>query len=116
MAAHAYYVKKHCLQYMDKEDWQATWDLMFEVNQGSRYMKEKQDEKGSVANEAAAFVGELPEGPHIKKVMNCFNEYFQGEEKGATSNYSFLSEFCHPNSFAFTNHIDMGRLEHRTNR
>ena len=25
---------------------------------------------------------------------------------GATREYSFLSEFSHPNSFAFTNHID----------
>jgi hypothetical protein len=30
------------------------------------------------------------------------------ERKNAsTTNYSDLSEFCHPNSFAFTNHIDM---------
>jgi len=38
MAAHAYYVKKHCFQYMDKKDWQATWDLMLGINQGSRHM------------------------------------------------------------------------------
>jgi len=38
MAAHAYYVKKHCFQYMDKKDWLATWDLMLSINQGSRHM------------------------------------------------------------------------------
>jgi len=38
MAAHAYSVKKHCFQYMDKKDWQATWDLMLGINQGSRHM------------------------------------------------------------------------------
>lgn len=50
---------------------------------------------------------ELPEGPHIAKVMACFNEYFGPGSKEATENYSFLSEFCHPNSFAFTNHLEV---------
>jgi hypothetical protein len=31
MAAHSYYVKKHCFQYMDKKDWQATWDFMLGI-------------------------------------------------------------------------------------
>ena len=153
MAAHAYYVKKHCIQYMDKKDWQATWDLMLGVNQGSRYMKEKQEKAkaGGKANKkvengfdckdcnasfakasefcdhirvcpvsplsnaagasAPAAAPAIPEGPHIAKVMACFNEYFRSEEDKnptrATEDYSYLSEFCHPNSFAFTNHIDM---------
>lgn len=155
MAAHAYYVKKHCFQYMDKKDWQATWDLMLGINQGSRHMKEKQhkakaadkankkikngfdckdcDASFATASEftdhirvcpvnplrnaagaaAATAALEIPEGPHIAKVMACFNEYFRSEEDKnptqATENYSYLSEFCHPNSFAFTNHIDMDK-------
>ena len=43
--------------------------------------------------------------------MTCLNEYFRSDEDKnptrATADYSYLSEFCHPNSFAFTNHIDM---------
>jgi hypothetical protein len=108
MAAHCYYVKKHCLQHMDKKDWQATWDLMLGINQGSRHLREKQKKAaaGAAPNEAAVAEG-LPEGPHIAKVMACFNEYFELGSTRATENYSFLSEFCHPNSFAFTNHLEV---------
>jgi hypothetical protein len=104
-----YYVKKHCFQHMDKKDWQAAWDFMLGVNQGSRHMKEKHKKAAAVgsASAAAAFVEELPEGPHIAKVMACFNEYFGSGSTEATENYSFLSEFCHPNSFAFTNHLEV---------
>lgn len=114
MAAHAYYVKKHCFQHMDKKDWQAAWDFMLGINQGSRHMKEKEEkakEKAATATVAAgagaSVVEELPEGPHISKVMACFNEFHSPGKKDATENYSFLSEFCHPNSFAFTNHLDV---------
>ena len=109
MAAHSYYVKKHCLQHMDKKDWQTTWDFMLGINQGSRHMKGKQNKAAAVgaAGAAAAGVEELPEGPHIAKVMACFNEYFGPGSTRATENYSFLSEFCHPNSFAFTNHLEV---------
>ncbi len=117
MSAHSYYVKKHCFQYMDKKDWQATWGFMLGINEGSRYMKERQDQPGTVANAGAAIIEELPEGPHIGRVMACFNEYFRSDEdkepKRATEEYSFLSEFCHPNSFAFTNHIDMDKAATR---
>ncbi len=103
MAAHAYYVKKHAFQHLDKKDYQAVWDFMLGINQGSRYMREKQ--------KAGAFphkTHEIEEGPHIAKIIACFNEYFlERGKKEATENYSFLSEFCHPNSFAFTNHIEV---------
>jgi hypothetical protein len=101
MAAHAYYVKKHVTDHLKKQDYKAGWDFMLRINQGSRYMKEK--------NEAAAGTPplELVEGPHIASVIACFDEYFREHgEKEARKNYSFLSEFCHPNSFAFTNHLD----------
>jgi hypothetical protein len=41
MAAHAYYVKKHAFQHLDKKDYQAAWDFMIGVNQGSCYMRER---------------------------------------------------------------------------
>jgi hypothetical protein len=100
MAAHAYYVKKHALQHLAKKDYQPTWDFMLGINQGSRYMKEKHGDRGLPPIE-------LVEGPHIAKVIACFDEYFRERgENVARENYSFLSEFCHPNSFAFTNHLD----------
>ena len=107
MTAHSYYVKKHCFQHMDRKDWQTTWDFMLGINQGSRHMKEKQKKAAGAgtASAAAVVVEELPEGPHIAKVMACFNEYFGSGSTEATENYSFLSEFCHPNCFAFTNHL-----------
>ena len=51
---------------------------------------------------------DYPEGPHIAKVMACFNEYFPSghKEKQATETYSSLSEFSHPNCFAFINHFE----------
>jgi hypothetical protein len=51
---------------------------------------------------------DYPEGPHIAKVMACFNEYFENghKEKVATKTYSGLSEFSHPNCYAFINHFE----------
>jgi len=116
MAAHSYYVKKHCFQHMDKKDWQAMWDFMLGINHSSRHMKEKQS-KAAAAGAAVAdgVVEEIPEGPHIAKVMACFNEYFGSGSTEATKNYSFLSEFCHPNSFAFTNHFEVEEPRAGTN-
>ncbi len=100
MGAHAYYVKKHAFQHLDKKDFEATWKFLVDINAGSRYIREKQEALG--ANPP------FGESPHIAKVIACFNEYFEEarKEKPATDDYSFLSEFCHPNSFAFTTHID----------
>jgi hypothetical protein len=101
MAAHAYYVKKHTFQHLDKKDCKATWEFLFGINQGSRHMRERQKASGDSGPE-------IVEGPHIAKVIACFDEYFyeQRKDKPATQNYSFISEFCHPNSFAFTNHLE----------
>src|SRR5579862_4779553 len=61
MAAHSYYVKKHCFQHMDKKDWQAMWDFMLGINHSSRHMKEKQS-KAAAAGAAVAdgVVEEIP--------------------------------------------------------
>jgi hypothetical protein len=100
MAAHAYYVQKHATDHLAKMNYEAAWEFMLGINQGSRYMKEKNDRQDMPAIE-------LVEGPHIAKVIACFDEYFKEQGRNpARENYSFLSEFCHPNSFAFTNHLD----------
>jgi hypothetical protein len=101
LAAHAYYVRKHVLQHLKGNDLKSAWQFLFEINLGSRDMREKQ--KAAQISEP-----DYPEGPHIAKVMACFNEYFPNghEVKQATETYSSLSEFSHPNSFAFINHFE----------
>lgn len=98
MAAHSYYTKKWATDHLQKKNYSAAWKFMLGINQGSRYMKEKYEKLPPI---------ELVEGLHIGKVINSFNEYFKEHgDNEAREKYSFLSEFCHPNSFAFTNHID----------
>jgi hypothetical protein len=99
-AAHLYYVKKHVGDHISKKNYEAAWDFMRKVNVDSRYMVEKYGEKmdGKI---------ELEESAHIAKAVATFNEYFNGGKgKQATETYSFLSEFSHPNSFAFSNTIE----------
>jgi hypothetical protein len=100
IAAHAYYVKKNVLQYLKAKNLELAWQFLFEINLGSRDMREKQKAHGDEPD--------YPEGPHIAKVMACFNEYFPNghKEKQATETYSSLSEFSHPNCFAFINHFE----------
>ena len=100
LAAHTYYVKKHVLQHFKNNDLNSAWQLLFDVNLGSREMREQQKAEG--------IEPDYPEGPHIAKVMACFNEYFPDgqKEKEATRAYSSLSEFSHPNCFAFINHFE----------
>lgn len=82
LAAHSYYVKKHVLQHVKKNDLQATWQFLFDVNLGSRDVRQKQKAQGGDQD--------YPEGPHIAKVMASFNEYFPNgqKEKQATEVYS----------------------------
>lgn len=100
LGAHAYYVQKHFVKYFNGKNLEFAWQFLFEINLGSRDMREQQ--------KAAGDVPDYPEGPHIAKVMACFNEYFpDGQEtRQATLTYSSLSEFSHPNSFAFINHFE----------
>jgi hypothetical protein len=85
MVAHAYYVKKHALQYLAKKNSQATWDFMLGINQGSRYRKEKKETQGLPAIE-------LAEGPHVAKVMACFDEYFREQGENVASAGHWASE------------------------
>jgi hypothetical protein len=100
LSAHAYYVKKHVLQYLKVDNLDLTWQFLFDINLGSRDMREKQKAQG--------ITPDYPEGPHIARAMACFNEYFPNgqKEKQASETYSSLSEFSHPNCFAFINHFD----------
>lgn len=91
--AHAYYVKKHLKQHLDRKDLPAAWKFLLPVGTGSRYMSEFH----STPEESDLF----PVGPHIGKVINCFKE---ATPEGTEEDYSYLSEFCHPNMMTFAQH------------
>jgi len=91
LCAHVYYVKKHVKQHLDKKDLSAAWTFLLPVATGSRYINEVSPEEGEL----------FPVPPHIQKVINCFKEVMPKE---AEVDYSYLSEFCHPNMMAFQQH------------
>lgn len=90
--AHAYYVKKHVKQYLDAKDLVAAWDFLLPIGTGSRYINEYH---------APAESELFPAPPHISKAINCFREIMP---KGTEDDYSYLSEFCHPNTMTFQQH------------
>src|SRR5258708_9889263 len=91
--AHAYYVKKHVKQYLDANDLAAAWKFLLPIGTGSRYVSEFH----STPEENELF----PVGPHISKAVNCFKETTPKETE---EDYSYLSEFCHPNMMTFSQH------------
>jgi hypothetical protein len=91
--AHAYYVKKHVKQYLDQKDLAAAWKFLLPIGTGSRYINEFH----GTPEESELF----PAGPHISKAINCFKE---ATPKETEDNYSYLSEFCHPNMMTFSQH------------
>jgi hypothetical protein len=91
LCAHVYYVKKHVKQHLDAKDFSAAWDFLLPVGTGSRYINELHPESNEL----------FPAPPHIQKAINCFKEVMP---KGAEDDYSYLSEFCHPNAMAFQQH------------
>src|SRR5258708_8717730 len=100
LAAHAYYVREKLAKRIEKKDWDAAWELLLKVNFGSRYRhKRATDVEGEPA---------YPNGIHIYDALEVFNEYFPdgAKLKTAEEEHDYLSEFCHPNSDAFTNHFD----------
>lgn len=100
IAAHAYYVKGKLMKKVDGSDWDAAWELLLKANYGSRYrFKKAEDVKGAPV---------YPNSIHINDALKAFNEYFPdgGKARSAETEYDYLSEFCHPNSDAFTNHLD----------
>jgi hypothetical protein len=56
-----------------------------------------------------------PNSIQINDALKVFNGYFpeRAKDKTAKEHHDFLSEFCHPNGDAFTNHLDRaGNLNH----
>lgn len=90
--AHAYYVKKHLKQHIDKKDLAAGWNFLLPIVTGSRYMNEH-----PFPEESELF----PAPPHIAKAVNCFKEVMPED---TDDNYSYLSEFCHPNTLTLQQH------------
>lgn len=91
--AHAYYVRKHLKQHLDQRDLVAAWKFLLPIGTGSRYISDFH----STPDENELF----PVAPHISKVINCFKET---TSKEAEEDYSYLSEFCHPNMMTFSQH------------
>ena len=91
--AHAYYAQKHVKQYLDANDLAAAWKFLLPIGTGSRYINEFH----STPEESELF----PAGPHIGKAINCFKE---ATPKETEDDYSYLSEFCHPNMMTFSQH------------
>jgi hypothetical protein len=98
MAAHSHYTHKHVLQYLEKNEIKGAWAFLTEINMGSRYMREEYGDRPAEWPEFAA-------PREIAKVMKCFNEW-AGNGK-ATTEYSFISEFAHPNMAAFSHYYRM---------
>jgi hypothetical protein len=91
LSAHVYYVKKHLKQNLDADDLSRAWDFLTPIGIGSRYINEIQPEE----NEP------FPAPPPVHKAINCFKEAMP---EGTEDDYSYLSEFCHPNAMAFQQH------------
>jgi hypothetical protein len=91
--AHAYYVQKHAKQYLDANDLAAAWKFLLPIGTGNRYINEFHS-----TPEASEL---FPTGPHISKAINCFKE---ATPKETEDDYSYLSEFCHPNMMTFSQH------------
>jgi hypothetical protein len=92
LGAHAYYVKKHLKQHIDADDLVAAWHFLAPIGTGSRYINEQHSEESDL----------FPTSAHISKAIKCLDEVMPD----ARGNYSFLSEFCHPNMLAFSQHYD----------
>ena len=95
MGAHAYYVQKHVTQYLDAGDIEKAWAFLTEINMGSRYMQEEYGEAKDM---------QLFSAPReIGKIIRCYDEWL-GHSGQASTEYSFLSEFAHPNMAAFSHY------------
>lgn len=105
LGAHAYYVKKHVKQHIDGKNLNAAWNFLTPICVGSRYINEQHPEDSEM----------FPLPTHISKVIACFDEVMSKE---ARDDYSFLSEYCHPNTLAFRqyyrwlNPCEVGFIDH----
>lgn len=93
LGAHAYYVKKHLKQHLQKGSCDSAWKFLMPVTMGSRYMNEQIPEESEF----------FPAPAHISKPIKCFSEVMP---QSAQDDYSYLSEFCHPNVLAFLQYYE----------
>lgn len=91
LCAHAYYVKKHLKQHMDAKDLRAAWDFLLPITTGSRYINERFPEDEQL----------FPAGAHISKAIKVFQQEAMPKSSDGDDDYSYLSEFCHPNMMTF---------------
>lgn len=90
LGAHAYYVKKHLKQHFDLGKWDAAWNFLAPMASGSWYINAQHPQVSQI----------FPASAHIRRAVNCFAE----ARHEAPEEYSFVSEFCHPNMLAFSQH------------
>ena len=98
MAAHTHYTHKHVIQFLDSNDLETARTFLTDINMGSRYM---QEEYGDQAEEWPPFAAPR----EIAKVVRTFDEWTKTRQ--ARTEYSFLSEFAHPNMAAFSHYYEM---------
>jgi len=91
LCAHIYYVQKHLKQHIAAKNYIAAWKFLTPIAIGSRYLNEHHPGRGP----------SVPAPPHISKVVKCFEERIPKESR---EDYSYLSEYSHPNTMAFQQH------------
>lgn len=98
ICAHVYCVKKHIKQYLDANDLDAAWKFLVPAATGSRYITQLYPDTDEM----------FPTSAHISKAVKAFKEIMPtatGIEND--DDYSYLSEFCHPNMMAFAQHYEI---------
>lgn len=100
MGAHAYYVHKHVTQHLQAEALDSAWKFLEQVNMGSRYMREEIERRVPGQEDI-----DFPAPREVARVMRAFDEW--GNYRRALVDYSFLSEFSHPNMAAFSHYYRM---------
>ena len=91
LCAHVYYVQKHLKQHIAAKNYAAAWKFLTPIAIGSRYMNERDPSRSP----------SVPAPPHISKAVKCFEERIPKESR---EDYSYLSEYSHPNTMAFQQH------------
>lgn len=106
MAAHTYYVQKHVGQYLKENDLRRAEKFLDEANTGSRYLQEQSVEIKKEYHVQYEFDAPVD----VAKAIKCLDEYARkagGKAGDSWQEYSFLSEFCHPNGAAFMHYYQV---------
>jgi len=93
LCAHLYYVNRHLKQHLDSKNVDAAWTFLLPIATGSRYINDRYPESEEL----------FPTGERIGKAVKAFKEVMPKSSDG-DDDYSYLSEFCHPNMMAFMQH------------